>query len=1138
MKKVLKFLLIVFIWALVLGICFAGAVLLGYPESIGIQLFIAIFAIWYSIKFIFFLYNRWQAKQRVEKLINVQSYQSKKKRLSYFQFLFTKDVDRHIAKVIKRVTATGDASLNDLNWVMHLKLNNQDGDWLKQDTVNKPKLSDPVFTEYKHLEWIVYNEFMLLDVDSYLMNEGNPSAKEEWLQLLNGLSYSNKQKSLDSMLVTIDVNELKDTASRNKTADIIRAKFEDIREYCGVELTISIVLTGIEQLKGADIWLADIAQEWRTQTLGAVNTNNTSPSQLFSTCFGQLQSALEQGSLKHLVNHGFSSTMANLSKDGQKLHSSLVQFSERFFKPSQYQSAPSCSGLYIVMKEKSEFVFADSLLESNALCWSPAISTNKSTVSDVQKRKKLIAYASCGAVLAFMISLVHSNDKESIEGIFNFYKQQVSGSEAQAKLVENFQARYELVNSLSEVGLSHWGLDTQEVFAIDMLKMRLAKDIQDLLIEPIDINFEQKIERISNDDFDAKVDYLNVLMRRINILKAARQGTSIIDLVDFPQPFDTAYIENMPSLMLDNINDIYLKNLVMSRSRDREVFNKLIDKKIDQYRDKVSSLLLSSDGSMEWLTSWVNSNSGVTGVKHSDYWKGTNSISIDSNVDGVYTIAGKEALDNFIAQLSSAMGDTHPFLVEHMPNFMELYQTRYVASWGAFLNNFNQGVDSLKGRSEWLNVISNVPNSRNIFFKVLNDVDDQLTPFKTMAEKPDWFELVLYYQDMLALGNDKNQGNPKKNKVLTKLGLKMVSALGPVGKAISKQAKSGLKTKKKLDKAEGAGPGPTERELNLQEAATTLDDYKVALAAIVFNIEQRKQSYANIKGYFEFDGDPTAAATSLSNTQLSIKKLQSLAGKAGTSTAPFWNVYAGAVSLMEQFMIQEAACHVDKAWQDDYLFELEGVPDYKLDTFAYGETGILWDFVNSQLTPFLQKKRTGGFSLKRVDGNNMPFSGDLLSYLIRAKDVSNQQKYETYTLKLQALPTDLNEDALLYVSETTVALHCAEGDQTLLNNNFIVKSQFNWQPSCTAASVKIKIGNKTIERFYGGQNGVYDFLSDFKAGKKRFELEQFPEYFYVLNQYKIRYFDVNLDIDGGLKLMNSLHNKPPSAPEHITACWN
>lgn len=1138
MKKVLKFLLIVFIWLLILAICFAGAILLGFDEKNGIQLFIAIFATWYGIKFLFYLYNRWQAKQRVEKLINVQSVQSKPKRLSYFEFLVTKDVDRHIANVIKRVTASGTASVNDLTWAIHLKMNQQDGLWLKQESVDKPKMTDPVFTDYKHLEWLVFNELMVLDVDSYLMQEGNPSAKEEWLQLLNGLSYSNKHNSLDSLIITVDVNDLRDKSGRDKIADNIRSRYEDIKEYCGVDVAVSIVLSGLEQVSGVDNWLTDLAQQWHSQTLGVINNNKVTAPLLVNDCFEQLQGALEQGSLKHLVNHGFDQTMANLSKESEQIKSSLVSFSERLFRPSQYQTAPICAGLFLVMKNQSSYSFVDALLEKSALCWLAPTSTNRNTVSDLKKRKKYATYGACSAVLILLISMIHSNDKEQISDIFKLYKQQVSKSAEQARLVDNFQARYELINELSAVNISHWGLSAAETFAIDSLKVRLNKDIQDQLIEPIDMHFEQKLKNISSDDLDAKVDYLNVLMRRINLLTAAAQGTSVIDLQDFPQPFDTAYIENMPSSMVDNINDIYLKNLDMNRSRDRDAFNRSLDKQIEQYRDKVSELLLSSDGSMNWLTAWVNNNAGVNGVKLRDYWQGSNLIKADADIPGVYTIAGKTALDGFVQQLSSAMGNTHPFLVEHLPVFQQHYETRYIASWGAFLNNFNQGQDILKGRQEWLAVINNIPNSRNIFFKLLNDADFQLSPFATMAEKPDWFELLLYYQDMLALGEDQNQSNPKKNKVLTKIGLKMVSALGPVGKAISGNAKSALKTKKKLDKAEGPGPGPSERELNLQDAATTLDDYKVSLASLVFNIEQRKQSHDNIRGYFEFNGDASAASTSLGNTQLSIRKLQGLAGMAGTTTDPFWNVYSGAVWLMQQFMIQDAACYVDKAWRDDYLFELEGVPDYKLDTFAYGETGILWDFVNAQLTPFLQKKRTGGFSLKRVNDDKMPFSSEMLSYLIRAKDVAQQQKFETYTLGIKALPTDLNQDSLLYVSETQVALHCGEEEQAIINNNFIVKGQFNWQPSCTAASVKIKIGNKVIERFYGGKMGVYDFLSDFKSGKKRFKLEDFPEHFYVLNQYKIKYMDVNLDIDGGLKLMDSLFNKPPKAPEHISKCWN
>lgn len=1129
--------LVVFIWLVVLGICFAGAILLGYPESAGIKLFLTIFAIWYGIKFIFFLYNRWKAKVRVEKLINVESLQNDKKRLSYFQFLMSKDVDKHIANVIKRVTESGTSTVNELTWAMHLKLDNQHSDWLKQESVNKPKLSDPIFQEYKHVEWLVYNKFMMLDIDSYLMQQGNPSAKSEWLQLLNGLSYSAKKKSLDSLVVTVDVTELKSAAARSKVADTIRGKYEDIKEYCGVDVSVSLVLVGLEKLSGVDTWLADIAEEWQTQTLGAINKTKMHPTSLVGECFEQLQTAFVQGSLKHLVTKGFDTTVAGLPKSAEEVRVSLDAFTDRFFSPSQFQAAPVCSGLFVVMKKDNDYAFVDSLLESHALCWSPAVLTNKTTVSDLQKRKKIIAYTSASVVLASMLAMVHGNDKERLAEVFELYKQQVSKSGEQAKLVDNFQARYELIQDLSSINIGHWASSASEMFGISTLEARLNKDIADQLIDPIDANFEQKLSSIDNDNLDAKVDYLNVLMRRINILNAASQGTSLEDLTAFPQPFDSAYIDSMPSAMIDNINDIYLKSLDMTRSTDRGLYLKLWRKQVADYRDKVSELLLASDGTMDWLTDWINNNADVSSIALKDYWNGSKELSSSTEIKGVYTVAGKEAIDAFVQQLTNALGDTHPFLLEYFPPFKQQYEKSYVASWGAFLKNFNQGQESLNDRNEWLGVINNLTNTRNIFFKVLNDADFQLEPFKDMEEKPDWFEFVLYYQDMLALGNDK-QGNPKKNKVLTKLALKMVGALGPVGKALAGSAKSGLKTKKKLDKAGGGGPGPTERELNLQEAAVTLDSYKTAIAELVFNIEQPRESYTNIRGYFEFENNPTASATPLGTTKLTIKKLQSLVGKAGMSTAAFWNVYSGSVALLERFMMQESVCYIDKKWEDDYLFELDGVPDYKLDTFAYADTGILWGFVNENLTPFLKKKRGGGYSLKRVDGNKMPLSADLVNYLIRAKDLSNKQKYETFDLDMTAMPTDLNEDALLYVSETRVALHCAAGDQVLVNNNYIVNSKFNWQSSCNAASVKITIGNKVIERFYGGETGVYDFLSDFKSGVKRFELEEFPEYFYILNQYKIKYLDVNLDIKGGLKLMNSLANKPPKAPEKISACWN
>ena len=73
MKKIFKLILVVFIWLLILGVCVVGALLLGSTESLGLQVFVGMFAFWYGLKLLVYLFRRFQAKRRVEKLINIDT---------------------------------------------------------------------------------------------------------------------------------------------------------------------------------------------------------------------------------------------------------------------------------------------------------------------------------------------------------------------------------------------------------------------------------------------------------------------------------------------------------------------------------------------------------------------------------------------------------------------------------------------------------------------------------------------------------------------------------------------------------------------------------------------------------------------------------------------------------------------------------------------------------------------------------------------------------------------------------------------------------------------------------------------------------------------------------------------------------
>ena len=85
----------------------------------------------------------------------------------------------------------------------------------------------------------------------------------------------------------------------------------------------------------------------------------------------------------------------------------------------------------------------------------------------------------------------------------------------------------------------------------------------------------------------------------------------------------------------------------------------------------------------------------------------------------------------------------------------------------------------------------------------------------------------------------------------------------------------------------------------MQAAAINLDEYKTLISTIVFNIEQKDDSYKSIKALYEFENNSIEEGTSLANAKINIRDLQSLIGKSRLSNQSFWNVYTGAVLLME-----------------------------------------------------------------------------------------------------------------------------------------------------------------------------------------------------------------------------------------------
>lgn len=1138
MKSFLKFMLVVLIWFVICGLCVAGAVLSQLTVEDGLIIFGIIFVTWYTVKLVIFLIRRFIAQRQVRKLINIEKPESDKARWSAFEIFKKRDVDKHLARVLPILTKLRGAPAEDgaqrVKIAMHLKFDNRDSFWLDSKTCSKPQSTDPVLTEFGDIRWRLFNRFVVLDVDAPLANDDSPASQGRWFSLLDGLSYYRKDAPIDAVIVSLDGEHLKDEDSRVEIADRVRQLYGNIVDRCAIDAPVSVVITGGHNLSDLEDWASDLDAGIAKKAFGKVNSNGQNATELVSDIFAELKSVYRNSSLVNLVKRGFSSSTVRAANGASELEKSLEHTLSRLFAHNNFSLAPSLAGLFFVARKPGHVSFADGLLEESTLVWKAPRAMGVRTEADARKARMQFFYRAACAALAGLTFLIYLMAYRTIDVANTSYRIAVSEGDSVESIVKNLRARLGYVESLEGLMLGHWLPLSDDPLELRRNEALYLRDLENRILKPLDEALFEEMTEIDS----VEVSKMELLVRRINLLEAAIQGESLTDLELLPQVYEANTLPELTEELTFEINDLYLRQFVLGREVDSRSALVRWNTEKGRYQRELSKLLVASNGRMDWVLDWVRMVEQPADITLKTYWAGNLEASEAVVVDGVYTLEGKALVETFINDLALALDLETDFFEQYLPSFLDQYEKNYIAAWGSFLSRFNEGRQTLGNRADWLEVINDLPTGRNIFFNVLNDAEFQLSPYLDNEELPEWIEFIVYYQDMLALGADQLQSNAGRNNVLTKLGLKLLSKTGAVGAAVAKSAKSGLKTQKKLDKASGAGPGPDERELNLQTAATELDNYKAQIAAVAFNVEQRTASYDSIRGYFLNAENPTAAGTALAELQKSIVTLESLIGRPSAATAAFWNVYIGAADLMRAFMLEESSCVVNDRWEDQYLFDIYGIPDYKLSEIAFSETGTLWQFTDQELAPFLQRKPGLGYSAKRIGEEAIPFEAGLFEYLYKAQDMRQQIVIDQVRLNIRTKPTSLNRKALLLVAKTELELSCEAGGQSLSNINILDEGIFDWEPSCKSIDLRFEIGNRIVEKSYTGIDGLQQFLTDFSEGRHTYQIEEFPDFFYLLKQFQIEEITANIEIDGASRLMLALANRPPMPLNQIAACWN
>jgi len=1167
-KTFFKIVLSVLVWTLIAALLIGGALMLDLSVEKAVMIFTGLFVAWYGFKLARWWWRRFQARQRVEQLVNVAPDERGLRKGVWRLWDRKNEKDERFEQVLQflhssRLRSHGDA-LYVLPWQLMLGDDASDKTAvLNSARLSRPTLDTPLLNAGpREINWHLYNRGIVIDTPSHFVQPEVEGSDEDWLRLLMQLEKHRREEPINGILINLSVPSLYSMSSEkiDKLAQKYRRLLEDVVQILGVRVPVNILLNHTEALPGFGAWAASLAPEQTSEALGAEYNGDIEVDQFALQLTKRIAARIREFNLLALRDQASTPDMLRLPARFQDLDRALAHFVSALFETNQFQEPQTLRGVYfsaegIVAETALSTTDAEADVTPQTLFVTalfsrilPAQRGELEALSAAQqarlrkKRIQAVGWAAVVAGVAVAMSSLYWLDRAALHEAGRVYARQLNQAGDLDSRVSNLVAYQDLILRLEDSRFFPWLAPGTEPAFIARMKEDFANRVEAQLLEEVDRLFVERLDNTffkdNTADLGKAAEYAGLLVRRINLLGAWLNGAGEMELSALPQAFDTETFANSDPESLEPLNKLYIRSMVWGRETHPDTQKDTVLAQRTQLQAKLDRVLSHAGADLSWMIAWANASSQLKSYKVSDFWKaGSGSVKQDVEVPRAFTLLGKTQIDGFVEELKQASGKDS-LINEALPKFYDVYRVQYIKAWENFALSFSNGTTSLRTREEWLSVINNLSNGRNIYFNALNLVDNELAPYRDDAEVPEWVALSNYYQDMRALGPSDGTDNTKRNNFLTNLALKTIGKAGPVGKYISGAGTSALATKKKYDKAAGkasGGPTDAERAAQIEEATKLLQAYQTAIGEFVYNAEVRSSSYAATTALFNDPENPAKGGTPYAAAFDSVQKLQAIMGKETYANVAFWKLYKAPLDLIRGFMLQEASCQLDDAWRNTVLAELEGLPDFKRDDYLRGESGILWTFMSGTAAPFVRQELGKGFIMRRAQGSALNIDHNFLTFVARAKET--RKAASTVNVEVKAYPSSLNGDAKTVISKSALTVSCPEASYDLHNYNYPINRRFPWTTACTGVNLELNLSSLTMTKSWQGPTAFPDFIKTFGGGPRSFTPNDFPEFSGQLSELGVKEIRLQFDVQGAGQVLQSVATTPLNIPQHAAACW-
>lgn len=1003
----------------------------------------------------------------------------------------------------------------------------------------------------RNCDWWFFEQAILIDTAGrYAIPVDEDRDKDEWQKFLGLLSKYRKKEPLNGLIVTVSADSLNDMGSEalETYGRDIRKRLDELMRVLDAKFPVYIMVTKCDLIQGMTHFSDCFNDDVLGQTMGMLNHNlEKTPMGLVSDCFrgiGERVRDIRLLLMQKLGSQKIAPELMLFPSELEKIKPGFEAFIKGAFQENPYQETPFFRGIYFSSGRQEGKPFSHFLKDMGLIgeqqvlpgtskglflhdFFSRLLPSDRGLFQLTQRGaawKKLtrnigfaawtaIIIAFCGVLSFSFVKNLHTIKTASVQ----FAGPQVLKGEliSDITILEQFGAAIRRVEKSNDRWwIPRLGLNESINVEIE-LKKKYCALMEKRFIAPFDKKMVDNMSYFSSTTpVDLSIKHVDHLVKRINIINAKLLKQPIEELNKIERPtFNTVQIGATQDLAKDiqlEISDLYLYYLFWQD--DTQTMNL----KMNDLQKWLARILSIKGANLNWLVEWANSDPSLHPYTLMRFWGKSDGENKSKLVAPGYTLKGKEKIDGFINKIETALTDPL-ILAAQKREFVKWYKSAYLAEWLNFTVQFSNGKDILKTREQWLNISNSIWHKKGPYFLFLQTMADELKPFSDQGDMPDWTNLVydlntLYEQAAVIKAQEAGSTG-----VLGKAASKVKSKLGSVSHTTGK-IKSHLDTEA------------------MMKAGRIFMTYQDSLAALVPSVSSQRAAFDLATSIYTEDS--ATSTIPFFTARQAVGKLKATMIYSGKEPPYIWGILKGPLAFYQDFSLNEAACQLQKKWEEGVLMEIKDISDKNnFNTLLLGPEGFVTKFIKGPGKPFIKRGLKKGFYSTKVDGKGVVFDPYFFKFLSRGVKVSRPSK-NSYSVKISGYPTSANDEAQVQPHATLLELVCADTTTLLENRNYPVRKIFSWSPQSECdVSFSIKIGSLVLVKKYQGNLSFPKFFKDFSKGQRIFRPSDFPEYEDDLIRMRVKYIKAKYQFKGNEPVTRLLRAVPGKTPMEIVKCW-